>query len=111
MKITDKNISGNCVELFPLEILEIEFNENPTTGYKWQITHLSKNVELVCDSYTCTDNRNPPAPGSGGIHNWQFRAMELGEGEIALISKRPWESTSPLQYEFRIKLNVVSKGK
>ena len=91
------------IEVSVGEVFEVQFMENPTTGYQWKIVNCGK-LELLLDSYTCTDTRKPPAPGSGGVHRWQFKADS--DETLTMVYKRAWENISPLQKTITIKVKV-----
>ncbi len=81
--------------------ITIRLDENPTTGYMWNVTS-SVGLQYISDEYI------PPAeqiPGAGGLHEWQYGAIEKGTGEFAAVYKRPWEQTTGNETTFT--LNVI----
>ncbi|NLA99853.1 MAG: protease inhibitor I42 family protein [Methanomicrobiales archaeon] len=67
----------------------ISLDENPTTGYSWNLTS-TRGLQYVSDTFI------PPKTqlvGAGGVHVWQYRAAEKGSAEFSAINIRPWEET------------------
>ena len=74
--------------------LVVEAEENPTTGYVWQLAaEPPEGLEVLEDSSVPSG----PAPGSGGLRRWRVR---VGKGPRVLLRatlQRPWESASSAQ--------------
>ena len=69
--------------------ITISLEENPTTGYEWNVTS-STGLEYVNDTYIAPETG---LVGAGGVHVWEYIAAEEGAGEFSAIYKRPWEET------------------
>lgn len=98
--ILNEQDNGTEVVVSKGTIIEIVLQENPTTGYQWLLKNCDK-LELVLDSYVCSDKRMPPAPGSGGVHTWHFKA---DNGTITLVNKRAWEQEIKQTFEIKVKV-------
>ncbi len=70
--------------------ITISLEENPTTGYSWNVTS-SAGLEYVNDTYIAPETE---LVGAGGVHVWQYLAAEEGTAEFSAIYKRPWEETT-----------------
>lgn len=71
----------------------ISLEENPTTGYSWQLFITGNgSITTISDDYK-TPNYDPTSPlvGVGGIHTWYFRAEKEGEVMLTFVYERPWE--------------------
>ncbi len=68
--------------------ITISLDENPTTGYSWNVTS-SAGLEHVNDTYIAPETG---LVGAGGVHVWEFLAAEEGSAEFSAIYKRPWEN-------------------
>jgi inhibitor of cysteine peptidase len=74
------------------EIFEICLNENPTTGFRWNLESRGEPAcTLVKDYFSPSGN----VPGSGGTHHWNFKAVAPGTSSIHLTSARPWHKGPP----------------
>ncbi len=74
----------------------ISLDENPTTGYSWNVTS-SRGLLLVNDTFI------PPKTelvGAGGVHVWEYVAAEKGSAEFSAIYKRPWENVTGTEDTF-----------
>jgi inhibitor of cysteine peptidase len=97
--------NGRAVALIMGEELELSLAENRTTGYHWKLNGKAEPVcELVNDDFEAATG----PPGSGGVHHWQFRAVQPGSGEIALQYRRPWgEDVAPARsYQVSIRVSA-----
>ncbi|BBL69336.1 hypothetical protein MchiMG62_25170 [Methanoculleus chikugoensis] len=70
--------------------IAIRLDENPTTGFSWNVTS-SAGLEYVNDTYIAPETE---LVGAGGVHVWQYLAAEPGAAEFTAIYKRPWEETT-----------------
>jgi inhibitor of cysteine peptidase len=70
--------------------LTLTLDENPTTGFSWEL-ELSSGLSVVSDSYQTTPGREG-MPGAGGTHNWTIEATTAGTQTIAGHYRRPWEN-------------------
>lgn len=71
--------------------IAIRLDENPTTGFSWNVTS-SAGLEYVNDTYIAPETELVGA--GGGVHVWQYLAAEPGAAEFTAIYKRPWEETT-----------------
>lgn len=94
-EFTDED-SGATWQAEPGDTARIVLSENPTTGYRWELTDsLPTIVELVSDTFTRPDDEG--RVGSGGIHTWVLGARSRGNGILRLGYRRPWEEGKPLR--------------
>ncbi|MDK2891527.1 MAG: inhibitor of cysteine peptidase [Methanoculleus sp.] len=68
--------------------ITISLDENPTTGYEWNVTS-SAGLEYVNDTYIAPETG---LVGAGGVHVWEYLAAEEGSAGFSAIYKRPWEN-------------------
>jgi len=84
--------------------LTICLNENPTTGFKWQMQSQAEGIlNLVADDFTIPDTSKV---GGGGTRRFQFRPVAVGRGTISLRYRRPWEATDTFSKEFVVEVLV-----
>jgi inhibitor of cysteine peptidase len=95
--------NGREVMLAMGEAMELSLAENPTTGYHWE---LNERGEPVCDLVKDDFEAPTGAPGSGGVHRWQFRAVKPGSGEIGLQYRRPWEKDAAPARTYQVSVRV-----
>lgn len=100
--------NGRTVKLVAGESLEIALAENPTTGYRWQ--RAKQTAEEAGSPCPFAQDAYEPGragmPGAGGIHWWQFNAVEPGACKIELEYRRSWEKDKPPERTFRIQVEV-----
>lgn len=83
------------------EQFSIALAGNPTTGYEWQASVDPKYVEVGVRAFELEGS----APGAGGRDVFRFRALQVGETEIAFENRRAWER-APLEVR-RFKLVIA----
>lgn len=82
--------------------ITISLDENPTTGYEWNVTS-SAGLEYVNDTYIVPETE---LVGAGGMHVWQYLAAEEGAAEFTAINKRPWEETTGNETTFTMAFTI-----
>ena len=69
--------------------LVVRLRENPTTGFRWDLSVPADGLALDDDSY---DAEVPGRPGSGGVRTFRLRATVPGTHRLGAALRRPWES-------------------
>lgn len=86
MTVLDASADGTIVRLAVGETVSLRLEENPTTGYRWQVDSSgAPALSLDSDTYEA-----PPgtAPGSPGHHVWGFRVVTPQATAIRLSYRR-----------------------
>jgi inhibitor of cysteine peptidase len=83
----DKNYDGRTLTLRVGDGVKLSLAENPATGYRWEFLAKPEPVcVIVSDTYVASTGG---AIGSGGAHNWIFRAVDKGTANVSLGYGRP----------------------
>jgi inhibitor of cysteine peptidase len=78
------------------EELLIRLKENPTTGYRWEVTQSgSGELELVDDRFVASVG--DAIPGAGGERVVRFVGRKPGSVQIEAVARRSWESSNSSQ--------------
>ncbi len=102
----DESYDGKEVEVTVGRTLEVRLKENPTAGFRWNLTSQGEpQCKLLDDSYEAPS----AAQGQGGIHSWKFRAEKNGEGRIELAYARAWQQDAKPAQTFTLKVKVTEK--
>jgi beta propeller repeat protein len=99
-----KNINPKNGEIFYLRL-----QENPTTGYSWEL-NLSQGLRLLSDRYYPAESYKKgehPLTGVGGIHSWEIKAVDEGVQQVKGIYKRPWENKTGEEKTLTLNVEVV----
>jgi inhibitor of cysteine peptidase len=83
---------GGSVTLRRGDVLTVELEGNPTTGYTWSAADVPACLELRGEPEFEPDS---DALGASGTMTLSFEATEVGEGDQELWYARPWESVQP----------------
>ncbi|MDD1668688.1 MAG: protease inhibitor I42 family protein [Methanomicrobiales archaeon] len=89
--------SGKTVEETLGETFALRLQENPTTGYTWNLS-LPKGITLSRDEYL------PFSPGGqtvggGGTRSFTLLAAKAGSWNIAAEYRRPWVASGTVTYQ------------
>ena len=86
------------------EDVAVALPENPTTGYRWQVSADHSFLQLTGDGFEAvTDLR-----GASGIRLLTFRTVRPGRVRLTLERRREWESPGiPAAGEFWLDLTIA----
>jgi predicted secreted protein len=70
------------------EIVAVDLQSTPGTGYRWQIADLPNGIESVDAGFTAPAN----GPGAGGTQHFHLRATRSGNFALKFVLKRSWEA-------------------
>ncbi|MBD2194620.1 MULTISPECIES: protease inhibitor I42 family protein [Calothrix] len=102
--ILGKDDNGKTVELSVGQSFLIQLNENPTTGYQWEVSKIDADfVKLTEDQYIQNIDSET---GGGGIRNFKFTANSTGEYQIQLVHQCSWRRDESSITYFKIKLRI-----
>lgn len=99
---------ANAGEYFTAVIgdtIEVLLDENPSTGYLWEVVKLDRNILVSLESsffYT-----SDALLGSRGIRRFQFVVKAPGETIISFRLIRPWEKDASAIEQFQVTINAV----
>ncbi|KUK61653.1 MAG: putative pprotein [Methanoculleus marisnigri] len=82
--------------------ITISLDENPTTGYSWNVTS-SAGLSYVNDTYIAPETG---LMGAGGVHVWEYLAAETGTGEFSAIYTRSWENVTGNETTFSMAFTI-----
>lgn len=83
----------------------LRLEENPTTGYRWQIAQSGAGeLGLVDDRFV--PGAGDTAPGAGGHRIVRFVGRQPGEVRLEAVLRRSWEATGVSQQ--RVFVVIVS---
>ncbi|WP_292518536.1 protease inhibitor I42 family protein [Methanoculleus sp.] len=68
--------------------ITISLEENPTTGYEWNVTS-STGLQLVNETH---DAQETELVGAPGVHIWEYIAADEGDAEFSAVYMRSWEN-------------------
>ena len=81
--------AGRVVELHTGDQFLVVLSGNPTTGYQWLITALSKKILRPVGEPEYQNSSD--LVGSGGVFRFLFESVGVGETTLRFAYKRPFE--------------------
>ena len=89
--------NGKSIALTRGQVIKVQLNENPTTGYRWQPT-VSSGIQITDDTYVASTSGRL---GAGGIHTWTLKITGTGIQHFSADYKRSWEPGSEDSYSIQ----------
>lgn len=87
------------------QVLKLELESNPTTGYTWEIAGFAGSDTLArMGKYDY--QRSSSRIGSGGMQIFKFRAKEKGDAKVIFGYKRLWEKEKEPITRYTVKVTV-----
>ncbi len=88
--------SGGTIQMTSGDLLRVELEANPTTGYAWQTLDINP---WVLGRTERPEFHRPtsdePLVGAGGVLTLDFRAVGTGTSPLKLAYTRAWETNVP----------------
>jgi inhibitor of cysteine peptidase len=84
--------NGKSVEVKKGDLIVIQLDGNPSTGYNWEAKDLDSSMfEQVGEPEFKSGNPDPNIVGAGGTLTLTFKALKTGIATLALVYHRSWE--------------------
>jgi len=79
------------------QMLKVELDANPTTGYEWAVKKGKDHQIIGQIGYLeyVPDKRSAGRVGAGGTSVYRVRALKKGQTTLIFQYKRPWEQNVP----------------
>jgi inhibitor of cysteine peptidase len=97
--------NGATVNVNTGAIITVKLQENPTTGFSWNLT-TTPGLQVMNDTYKPMYTTGKMV-GSGGTHIWDISAVATGEQKIKAVYMRSWEPTTTNETTFSMTVVVV----
>lgn len=100
--------NGTNINLENEETFYLRLQENPSTGYSWEL-NLSQGLSLVSDKYYPPESEEGEEPlvGAGGVHLWEIKADSEGNQQVTAVYKRSWENETGEEDKFTLNVEVI----
>jgi len=105
----DETHAGQTLRIAAGDSLQLELTENPTTGYRWQITSPASAACVLRNDEFVPHGR--AVPGQGGTHRWNFLAAKPGAYALELLYRRGWERDAPPARTYRLQVEVHARDR
>ncbi len=92
-----ENNNQKHIEIHVDDIIQIQLDESPTTGYKWEITELNTNdMQVISQDFKLHSNSGV---GGGGKKMIQLKVLRKASGRIRLENRQPWSEDVYKRFE------------
>jgi inhibitor of cysteine peptidase len=103
MYSVDESSNGREVVLQLGQPLQVNLNENASTGFRWMI-HSKPDFLRESADQNAEGPKGPP--GKGGVRTFLFEAVRSGSGKLELEYRRSWEKTAKPARTFNLLVRV-----
>jgi inhibitor of cysteine peptidase len=103
MYVYNESANGTTVAVPLGSTFTVWLQENPTTGYSWNVT-VTDGLQITNDTFV------PPTSGligAGGIHTWEVLTVQNGLQEFSGIYMRPFENMTGNETTYVLWCNVT----
>lgn len=103
MYVYNESANGTTVAVPLGSTFTVWLQENPTTGYSWNVT-VTDGLQITNDTFI------PPTSGligAGGIHTWNVLTVKNGLQEFSGIYRRPFENITGNETTYVLWCNVT----
>jgi Predicted secreted protein len=87
--VANESQNGSIISVNKGAEITVKLNENPTTGYQWNLT-ISPGLSLTNDTYLRSDTSGK-LMGAGGTRIWELAASGTGTQTLHAVYRRSWE--------------------
>jgi inhibitor of cysteine peptidase len=98
--------NGSELEMRIGEPLQLRLQENPTTGYRWQVESSGGPVLELAEQFF------EPARegyGAGGVRRWVFRSAQEGVALLEMARRRSWERQAIETFKVTVRVKSGSR--
>lgn len=103
--VVNEQQNNATVQVSPGSTITVKLQENPTTGYRWNMS-VSSGLRVVNDTYIPSDPTGQLV-GSGGTRVWDIAADGPGTQQIRAMYHRSWEPVTGDETTFSMTVIVV----
>jgi inhibitor of cysteine peptidase len=104
----DASYSGKKVEVKVGNVVAVNLDSNPSTGFRWELAGISDEqvLQLLGQEFRQAEAGQSEMVGAGGQEVWTFKAVGEGEAELSLEYSRPWPGGEKAVETFRATVSV-----
>ena len=95
--------NGRTVELQVGDKLDVTLNENPSTGFTWEIGSVD---EAIIKQVGESEFKPGTGIGASGQRTFHFEAVASGQSDLQLVYHRPFETNAPPSSTFEVTIIV-----
>jgi inhibitor of cysteine peptidase len=103
--VTDKDKDAK-VELAKGDKLLLKLPANPSTGFSWVIASKEDDKLKSAGKPDFEADKDKKVPGAGGTQVFTFTAQAIGEVEVEMQYKRPFEKDKEPAKTFKLKVTI-----
>jgi inhibitor of cysteine peptidase len=97
--------ADRSLRLAPGARATVELEENPSTGYKWQLDRAgSSNLAIVRITDRGFSGGGGKRLGAPGVHRWTVEGLKPGSARILFVYQRSWERTPVRRHEVAVEV-------
>ncbi|MEP6594981.1 MAG: protease inhibitor I42 family protein [Ginsengibacter sp.] len=92
-----ENNNQQHIEIAVSDIIQLQLDESPATGYRWEITELNTNdIQVISEDFKL---KADVGIGGGGKKIIHLKVLRKATGSIKLENRRPWSKEIYKRFE------------
>lgn len=107
MVVIRQTEAGQTIEVRVGDRVEILLDENPSTGYRWEI--VASDRELLTEIASSFLQSDAGRPGGGGVRRFELAVNAPGETTLVLELRRPWETEQAPAETFSVTIQASAE--
>lgn len=107
-QVITETANGTNITIKKGETFYLRLDENPTTGYSWEL-NMSQGLNNVSGKYYPPESKEGEQPlvGAGGVHLWEIKAVAEGTQQVTAVYRRSWENETGMEKRFTLNVEVA----
>lgn len=98
--------AGREIELGRDQALVIALEANPSTGYRWEVAEIDPPILKLADDEYQPNAEGAMGVGSAGTQRVTFEPVDLGQTQVTLAYRRPWETAVEAANTFAVEVTI-----
>ena len=91
---------SQTLQVSPGDTVELQLEENPTTGYSWMVEEITPIFSIQQNDYELFSGAGI---GGGGTRKLLLKVERPGNGRISLQNRQPWSGDVYQTFELDVK--------
>lgn len=91
--------SGQSIRVSPGDTIELDLEENPTTGYSWAVEDMPSGLTIQHSNYELLSGTGI---GGGGRRKMLINVEQTSNGSLRLQNRQPWSGDVYQSFELTL---------
>ena len=104
--------SGTVLTCSKGDIITVQLESNPTTGYQWELTAPTDYLTILPSKpvFVSSSESHGSITGAPGYWICEFKALDGGDAPVSAVYRRSWEKDQPPAKRFDLLIRVQGES-